>query len=86
MKLTDTGRAVIRSGFAHVETPLRTVTYEGITIATFAYRFWQCGAHSDPNLMRAVREAIFSMQNDTSAEEMRREIADRYLAIIDEKG
>lgn len=56
---------------------------EGATIARFAYRFWEVGHHDDADVMRAVREAIFSMPNDTSAEDMRREIADRYLAIVE---
>lgn len=66
--------------------PARVVTLEGAAIARYAYRFWEVGHHGDVDVMRAVREAIFSMPNDTSAEEMRREICDRYLSITESRG
>lgn len=80
------GRAFLRSAFGHSEVPARIVTLKGAAIARHAYRFWEVGHHGDVDVMRAVREAIFSMPNDTSAEEMRREICDRYLSIVEAKG
>lgn len=76
----------IRGLFGHHDYPEKSVTFEGRTIAIFQYRFWEVRGGGNPDVMKATREAIFSMANFARPEDMRREIADRYLAIIDEKG
>lgn len=72
----------IRARFSSIDLPYACVTLDGRAIARLQYMFWEVIQHTDQIGMRAVREAIWSMPNKTSAGDLRQEIANRYIALV----